>query len=563
MDVKVEPSTSTVLQFRSSDPQQPPVARDTVVLVAEHPGVLKFLVSKSIFRCHVWCGPMHAFEQGSLVISPNTLLNGGLGLLVGLFLVGLRRGGFSAANRNPGTDLLAMYPWIRTLLKKPWVMPSVWLASGLVLYLIVLMTLFGTQVSGRNLGVMLVWTVWMFVLITLFTPFGGRLWCMLCPLPVVGEALQRRSVVKVRTGSTGNYHNQFFGLQRDWPERLSNGWPRLITFLIAGTFSTTLVAQPRTTGYAIVVLFIMGTVLALVFKLRSFCRFLCPINSFVGTYSQLGRLSVRKSKDEVCADCKGAFCETGSHAGWACPYGLNVKTITTNVDCGMCTECVRSCVYDNVTFRWKPFGNEAVNRDVSVGWNAMALLVVGIAYTIVYLGPWPKVRDYVNIIDKNNWGLFAVYAALLWSSALVIFPLLMFAVTAVSRMLAGVTRRTFDLMIASTRGLLSLGLFVWVAFILQMLFVNITFVEQSLNDPFGWGWDLFGLAGIPWIQFVPRLVPWLQVLCVAIGFGYSQRDLYRIWFCETGERRMAYRGAVPLALFLLCIGGGLIWFYAS
>jgi hypothetical protein len=563
MDVKVDPSTPTVLQFRSSDPEQPPVARDTVVFVAEHPGLLKFLVSKSIFRCHVWCGPMHAFEQGNLVIRPNTLLNGGLGLLFGLFLIGFRRSRFSIADSGQGKDLLLMFPWIRTFLKKPWVMPSVMLAGGLVLYFIVLTTLFGTKVSGRNLGVMMVWTVWLFVLVTVLTPLGGRLWCMLCPLPAIGESLQRRSVVKVRTGSTGGYLNRFFGLQRDWPQWLSNGWPRLITFLIAGTFSTTLVAQPQTTGYALLVLVIMATVLPLIFKLRSFCRFLCPINSFVATYAQIGRLSVRKFREEVCAECRGDFCEKGSHTGWACPYGLNVRLIDTNVDCGMCTECIRSCVYDNVTFRWKTFANEAVGRDVSLAWNAMALFVIAIAYTIVYLGPWPEVRDYVNIIDKGNWGLFAVYAALLWSAALVIFPLLMFAVTAVSRRLSGVTRRPFDLMIASTGALVPLGLFIWVAFAVQMLFVNVTFIEQSLNDPFGWGWNLFGLAGIPWIQFVPRLVPWLQVMCVVIGFGYSQRNLWRIWLNETGESRMAFKAVVPLALFLLCIGGGLIWFYAT
>jgi polyferredoxin len=564
IDAKIAPSNPTVLQFRASDPQASPVSTDTVVFVAAHPGVLKFLVSKSVFRCHVWCGPMHAFEQGNLVINPNTLLNGGMGLLVGLFLVGRRKGRFTVVpEQGREKDLLSAYPWIRRTLKKPWVMPAIMLAGGLVLYLVVLTTLFGTQVSGRNLGVMLVWIVWLFVLITILTPFGGRLWCMVCPLPALGEALQRRSVVKVRSGSIGAYHNRFFGLQRNWPKWLSNGWPRMIIFLIAGTFSTTLVAQPRATGYAIVLFVLTATVLSLVFKLRSFCMFLCPINSFVGTYAQLGRLSLRKISEKVCADCRGDFCETGSHTGWACPYGLNVRTITTNVDCGMCTECVRSCVYDNVTFRWRRFGNEAVARDVSLGWNAMALLVVGIAYTIVYLGPWPEVRDYVNIIDKDNWGLFAVFAAVLWSIALVIFPLLMYAMAVIARKLSGITRPSFDLMIASTGAVLPLGLFVWVGFIIQMLFVNVTFIEQSLNDPFGWGWNLLGLAGIPWKQVVPRLVPWVQVLCVLIGFAYSQRDLWRIWLDATGEIRTAARGVIPYTLLLLGLGGGLIWFYAA
>ncbi len=569
MDVKVSPSVPSVLQFHASDPQLPPVSTDTVVFVAEHPGLMKFLVSKSIFRCHVWCGPMHAFEQGNLVIGPNTLLNSGLGLLFGLFVAGMRRArtrraaGFDFAARDPGKDLLAVSPRIRTILKQPWFQPSVMLLGGLVLYVVVLTAVFGTQVSGRNLGVMLVWTAWLFLLVTVLTPLGGRLWCMLCPLPAVGESLQRRSLVRVRVGSTGGYRNRFFGLQRVWPRWLSTGWPRVVVFLVAGTLSTTFVAQPRATGYAILVLVIAATSLSLIFRLRSFCQFLCPINAFVGTYAQVGKLALRQGRKDVCSECRGDFCEKGSHTGWACPYGLNVKTIGTNVDCGMCTECLRSCTYDNVTFRWRSFGNESVVRDASLGWAAMVMLVVGIAYTIVYLGPWSGIRDYVNIIDKGNWGLFGIYAAALWSSALVVFPLLMFTVTWVSTKVSGTTRRPMTVMIASTGALLPLGLSVWAAFTLQMLFVNVTFLEQSLNDPFGWGWNLFGLAGIPWVQLVPRLVPWLQVPLIAAGFGYSLRDLWRIWSSEIGEGRPAFRGVVPLALLLFCIGGFLVWFYAG
>jgi hypothetical protein len=139
----------------------------------------------------------------------------------------------------------------------------------------------------------------------------------------------------------------------------------------------------------------------------------------------------------------------------------------------------------------------------------------------------------------------------------------MYGVTRISKWLSGAAERTFRLMIASSGALLPLGLFVWIAFSLQMLFVNFTFVEQSLNDPFGWGWDLLGLAGIPWVQLVPQLVPWLQVILVLIGFGYSFRNLWRIWVGKTENGTMALRGIVPLALLLLVFTAGLIQFYAN
>jgi hypothetical protein len=572
MDVKVSPSNEKVLQFHAGNPQLPPAILDTVVFVAEHSGLAKYLVSKSIFRCHVYCGPLHAFEQGNLIIGPNTLLNFGLGILLGLFLVGLRRARTPLISEttivafpedDPGIDLLNRFPRVKNVMKKSWFQPALMLFGGIFLYVVLLTTIFGTKVSGRNLGVMLVWTVWLFILISFLTPLGSRLWCTMCPLPTLGEFLQRRSITRVRTGSTNGYRNHFFGFNLSWPAWLKNGWPRLIAFLIAGTFSTTLVAVPRSTGYAILAFVVASTALSLIFKLRAFCQYACPINTFIGTYAQLGTLALRKSSAEVCNNCKGDFCEKGSHTGWPCPYDLNVRTIETNLDCGMCTECIRSCTYDNVTFKWRRFGSEAEITDTSLGWTAIAMLVLGIAYTIVYLGHWSDIRNYIDIIDKENWGLFGVYTVVLWLSALVIFPLMFSAVTRISKWFSGATQRTFELMIASTGSLLPLGLFVWIAFSVQMLFVNFTFVEQSLNDPFGWGWNLFGLAGIPWVQLVPQAVPWLQVFLVLIGFGYSFRNLHRIWMKKTGDRRMALEGLLPLASLLLVITAALIEFYAN
>ena len=118
-------------------------------------------------------------------------------------------------------------------------------------------------------------------------------------------------------------------------------------------------------------------------------------------------------------------------------------------------------------------------------------------------------------------------------------------------------------MVASTGSLLPLGLFVWIAFSVQMFSVNLSFVEQSVNDPFGWGWNLFGLAGIPWVQLVPQAVPWLQVTLVTIGFGYSFRNLCRIWMNKISDERMVLRGMIPLAFLLLIITAGLIQCYAN
>src|SRR5512140_2681271 len=89
MDVKISPARDEVSVFKTSDPTAQPVQTKEVTLIARHPGVFNYIVSKSNYRCHVWCGPMHAFEQGKLIILPNTLLSFSIGSLLGILVLWL------------------------------------------------------------------------------------------------------------------------------------------------------------------------------------------------------------------------------------------------------------------------------------------------------------------------------------------------------------------------------------------------------------------------------------------------------------------------------------------
>ncbi len=299
IDAKITPATDKVQVFDTSRPDASPTIQREVVIEARHPDWLGALWSKSQYRCHVWCGPMHAFEHGNLVIWPNTLLVAGLGLLVGLPLVGLLR--IRAVVRDPsldhavladtaGFDLFQRLPWLKRLLQ--WrEFTLVWLiVMGVGLYLVILTSLFGTHVAGRNFGVMMTWVVWMFLLTVVLTPWGGRIWCMACPLPLVGDVIQRGTLVGIGKGSTKGgtkgYHNRFFGLNLRWPQWLTNDWPRFFSFLTFGTFSAALVAYPKFSGLAILGLVVLAACLAPIFELRAFCRYLCPVTGFIGLYSR-------------------------------------------------------------------------------------------------------------------------------------------------------------------------------------------------------------------------------------------------------------------------------------
>jgi len=241
LDAKVMPGMEGVTIFRVMDPTLPPVVAPEVMIEARHPGLLGFLFAKSKYRCHIACGTFHGFEDGNLIIEPNTLLYASLGLLVGLPVVGLltvlRRRREQAPADPPesteqGWDIFKTFPRVKKLFKwRGFQFVFVYIALFALIMVILTQLAGGTKVPGRNFGSMLTWVVWMFLLTAVLTPLGGRLWCLACPLPFPGEVLQRMAVTGVRTGTTNGTNNRFFGLNLAWPKWLSNAWPRTLVFL--------------------------------------------------------------------------------------------------------------------------------------------------------------------------------------------------------------------------------------------------------------------------------------------------------------------------------------------
>jgi polyferredoxin len=569
-DVKVSPGVDEVTVFKTSNPSLTPVITKELTLTARHPGILNYIISKSQYRCHVWCGPMHAFEQGKLIILPNTLLCFSLGCLVGILFIWIisifRMSGKSKAANSSATamkDLIKKHGFFRKMIVSRWPQLVLTLLAMVMIYVVILTSVFGTKVSGRNLGVLMMWAIWLFLLIAVMTPLGGRIWCTICPLPMFGDWFQRRSFFTPSKGRFKEYNNKFSGLFLDWPKRLRNSWLRLFVFLILATFSTTLVATPRISGITVLVLLLVPTMMAFVWELRAFCRYVCPVSVFIGPFSRMSILALRNKSQPTCDRCKANYCQTGNANGWACPYGLNVGELKDNTECGLCLECMRTCTYNNVSLYARSFGSERNTRTMSESWLTIAIFTIAMVYSALYLGPWPVVRDYVNILDKQNWDLFGLYALILWSLVLLIIPGLLYLLSyAGSRLLkSSLTAR--EVFLASNGSLLPLGMMLWIAFVIPMLFVNITFIFQSASDPFGWGWDFFGTANIPWHQFMPRYIPWFQAILVLTGFYLSLRNIRKTWEDGRFGMKQVFLLCLPFASFLTIVSVAMLLFFVN
>ena len=218
LHVSITPGNKLVSVQRLSHPDDPPTLLETVEIVAGLPGWQGWLISKSQFRNHTYNGPLHGTERGELIVTPNFLLYGGLGLLCAIPLAGLvlaRSQTASGSDRH--LNLFRLFPWLKRVVKAPSFQFNLALPMLGVFWLIILTGLFGTKVAGRNAGPMIIWVLWLSALIILLVPIGGRIWCTVCPLPLLGEWLQRLRLTRNPAELEGKSPRQIFGVPLIWP----------------------------------------------------------------------------------------------------------------------------------------------------------------------------------------------------------------------------------------------------------------------------------------------------------------------------------------------------------
>jgi hypothetical protein len=67
----------------------------------------------------------------------------------------------------------------------------------------------------------------------------------------------------------------------------------------------------------------------------------------------------------------------------------------------------------------------------------------------------------------------------------------------------------------------------WVAFSLSFVLTNAAYILSSLSDPFGWGWNLFGSAAMPWQPILTSVLLPLQTLVLVGGL---------LWTANTAQK---------------------------
>ncbi len=450
-------------------------------------------------------------------------------------------------------DVFARLPWLKALVRMRSFQFLVILPNLILFYLFLIAGFWGTPIGNRNIIIVFVWILWWFALIAVMMPFGSRLWCTMCPLPFAGDWLQRKAVLKVRSGKSPGTVNKFFGLQKRWPKRLSNIWLQNFGFLFLASFSALLVTRPLVSAILFGTLILLAAGLGLVYRLRTFCNYVCPISGFLSLYAMTSTVELRSADKDVCLKCTTKSCIRGSDKGWACPWNVYMGKLDRNNYCGLCFECVKSCPNDNITLYLRPFStSDVILRGYDEVWKASIMLMLAFSYSIVLLGPWGWLKDWANISEKRNWGGFGIFALGQALLALVIFPGLYYLSIRLAKWYAradGVS--TKELFLKYAYMLVPMGLLAWIAFSVPLIMVNGSYIISVVSDPLGWGMNLFGTAEFPWKPLWPQWVPFIQVPILLAGFYFGLRGLHRVGSQLFSDPVQLRRSLVPPSVLLL------------
>jgi len=412
---------------------------------------------------------------------------------------------------------------------------------------VILGGLIGTPVGSQNISIVLVWIGWWGVLILFAVPILGRGWCNICPIPMVGEWLQQGSVLGPARGRTG------IGMNKSWPKKWRNIWIQNAFFLGLAVFSTVILTNPLVTSLAVLALLLISIGLSLVFERRAFCRYICPVSGFIGLYSQAAPVEVRVVDPQICRNHTEKTCYTGNQNGYGCPWGLYPAAVTKNVNCGTCMECLRSCPYENMAVNLRPAGKDLFNRrerKLDEAFKAFIMLGGAMVYSFVMLGPWGGIKMAAYSIGSSAWLL---YALVLVALVLVVLPGLLYQGLRLANpwMAASQLKREF---VHQSYALVPAGLAAWIAFSLSFVFTNFSYVFSGLSDPFGWGWNLLGAAGMAWTPYFSDAIPVLQVLVLLAGLGTTILSSNKI-VQEGGQSR----SSLPLISLSTALTVGQLW----
>ncbi len=282
----------------------------------------------------------------------------------------------------------------------------------------------GRQLAPRNVATTSVWLHYR-GLVVLGLAFLGNAFCAACPLMLVRGPSR---VLK-----------RWLGREWRWPAALRSKGLVIVLMLafFLGYEVFSLWSSPWLTAWLVIGYFGAALAVDVFFPPGTFCKHACPLGNFNFALSHTSPAQISTVDGEVCERCRHKPCLHGRvsdaesrRGSWearglpvegarraafvplseverpngagsfpGCETDLFVPTMTSNMDCTLCLNCVRSCPFDNVALRlrapWRESLVGAWRRRGMLGVSVLALVLLwaGVMNAFAMVPPFFVVAD--------------------------------------------------------------------------------------------------------------------------------------------------------------------------
>ena len=206
---------------------------------------------------------------------------------------------------------------------------SLQLITAIFFLLVIYLGFFNTQTPNNNVSLELTWGLWE-PLVILSCVLAARIWCAVCPVGASSSIISRK-----------------YGLNRNVPSFIRNYGSYLAVAGIVLIFWSEVVFNipfsPRATAILILSITLPAVMLALIYRRRVWCRFLCPLGKLVGFISRCSVLELRANQNICNSDCMDNSCYVGKDHQAGCPVFEAPFVLHNNQDCILCGNCVKNC----------------------------------------------------------------------------------------------------------------------------------------------------------------------------------------------------------------------------
>jgi polyferredoxin len=438
-------------------------------------------------------------------------------------------------------------PWIRRFLQSKYIQPAFQIPLLIVLIILVILAFVDVQDSGKNLSVIVIWTLWWTGIIFTFV-LVGRLWCFMCPM-----------------GALSEWFSRIFKPYRLFPAKLKNLWLANVMFILLTWLDIQIgvVRNPLVTGWILIAITAMAIGIGIFYQRRTFCRYLCPIGGLIGIYSMFSAVELRSKDGEVCRSHNRKDCYLGSDSGIGCPMFEVIPKMDSNNFCNFCGECVNTCPRNNITIRIRTFFKDVwTTRKRSLDQASLAVALLGITIFVTgdMLEPWAVwMESAMKFFPAQLFGIEYQYTVevitksiLFFSISLIVIPGLILLAAALSNTFVG--RQNHDglkqTFITFGYMFIPIGLSMHLAHNLGHLLNESAVILPSLQRVintytiFSAGQPDWRMASVPLIDSISLY--WMQMGLFLIFYVFSLYAGYRLAVNNYQDSHISFKALVPM-----------------